>query len=195
VSEEQIRQVADGFVGAIEQIPPMVSAVKVGGERLYKKARRGEEVDRPPRTVTIYNLEIERVDVPDIALHVRCSSGTFIRSLVADMGDRLGCGAHLKSLRRTEAAGFSIDEAVALDDVGREHLRPLSDAVKSLDRIEVDAATAARVAHGQRLPLSGAESLEQDEAVALLSGTDLVAVYKRRDDALVPDRVLVGGDA
>ena len=195
VTEEQVRAAAARFVGAIQQIPPMVSAVKVGGERLYKKARRGEDVERPPRAVTIHRLDVTAVDLPEVHLDVRCSGGTYIRTLIADIGTELGCGAHMKSLRRTEAAGFPIEDAIPLDSIGREHLRPLSDAVRDLTRLELDAATAQRVAHGQRLPVEGAESLEQDQAIALLEGDELIAVYKRRDDTLVPDRVLVGGEA
>lgn len=195
VTEAEVRDAAAGFVGSIEQIPPMVSAIKVGGERLYKKARRGEDVERAPRRVTIYELAVTDVNLPEVSLRVRCSAGTYIRSLVADIGGRLGCGAHLKTLRRTEAAGFSIDEAVTLDALDRQHLRPVSEAVRELDRLEVDADTARRVVHGQRLPLTGVESLAPDQVVALVNGPDLLAVYKRRDDALVPDRVLVGGDA
>ncbi len=193
VSEDEIRAAAASFVGDIEQIPPMVSAVRVGGERLYTKARRGEEVERSPRKVTIYELEVRAVDGPELELFVRASGGTYIRSLIADIGERLGCGAHMVSLCRVEAAGFSIDEAVELDRCSSGDLRPVADAVKELVRIEIDPESARRVSHGQRLPVQG--TLAEEQPVALVSEGDLIAVYKRRADALVPDRVLSGGGA
>ena len=195
VTEGDVRAAAERFVGDIEQIPPMVSAVKVGGERLYKKARRGEEVDRKPRRVTIHELEVVSFESPDVELSVRCSAGTYVRTLVADIGNELGCGAHLKSLRRTEAAGFSVTDAVPLDEAGTEHLRPVADAVRQLAHVEVDADTARRVRHGPRLPAPGRDDLAQDQAIALVRGDELIAVYKRRDNELVPDRVLSGDPA
>ena len=192
VTEADVKTAAAAFVGNIEQIPPMVSAVKIKGERLYKKALRGEEVERPPRPVTIHELIVTSFEAPDVGLDVRCSGGTYIRTLVADIGERLGTGAHLAQLQRIEAAGFTISDTVALDEAGPEHLRPLSDAVRELPRVEVDEDALKRVTHGQSLPVTD-PSLAQDEAVALLSDADLVAVYKRRDGDLVPDRVLVDG--
>ena len=127
-----------------------------------------------------------------VQLEVRCSGGTYIRTLVADIGEKLGTGAHMSRLRRTEAAGFSADDAVPLDEVEASHLRPLTDAVRALARQEVDDEGARRVAHGQRLSIAR-DDLAQDEAVALVRGSDLLAIYKRRDGDLIPDRVLVGG--
>lgn len=195
VTEEDVRATVDRFVGDIEQVPPMVSAVKVGGERLYKKARRGEEVERKARPVTIYELEVTAFAPPDFEIDIRCSAGTYIRTLVADIGDELGCGAHLKALRRTEAAGFKLDDAVPLDRAGDEDLRPVADAVKQLTSVELDDDALGHVRHGRRLPAPTLIDLEQDQAVALVRGGELIAVYKRRNDELVPDRVLAGDPA
>lgn len=193
VTDADVRAAASSFLGDIEQVPPMVSAVKIEGERLYKKARRGETVERAPRKVTIHAIDVVEVKLPQFTVAVRCSGGTFVRSLVADIGDKLGCGAHVETLRRTEAAGFTIDDAVPLDTVSLEHLRPVGDAVRELERMPVDDTQAKRISHGQRLPVPTNLALVEDQAVALLKGDDLLAVYKRKQDALVPDRVLVGG--
>ena len=191
VERRRIDEVASGFRGEIDQVPPMVSAVKVDGERLYKKARRGETVERAARRVTVYDLDVLDLRSPELDLRIRCSAGTYIRTLVADIGSQLGCGAHLKLLQRTEAGGFSLADAVALDKITTEHLRPVTDAVMQLTSWEVDDATANRVSHGQRLELPPLD-VKEDEAIALVRGSDLLAVYRRRQDTLVPDRVLAG---
>lgn len=115
VTLEAIRDVLPTFQGTIEQIPPMYSAVKVEGERLYKKARRGETVDRPPRQVSIYALEVTEWEPPELSFRVECSKGTYIRSLARDFGETLGVGGHLVSLRRRAIGSFSVSEAWSLD--------------------------------------------------------------------------------
>src|SRR5687767_13814397 len=140
-SREQLVATLARFTGVIEQVPPMVSAVKIGGERLHAKARRGETVDRPARTVTVHSLELTRFtdgDEPEAGFDVTCSSGTFVRTLIHDIGEELGCGAHMTSLCRTETGGFSIDEATPLDDVSENHLKPLVESVRVLPTVEVD---------------------------------------------------------
>jgi tRNA pseudouridine55 synthase len=191
VSEAQVRAVAAEHTGDLDQVPPMVSAVRVGGERLYKKARRGEEVERATRPVTIYQLEVLSFseDPPEAVLDVRCSAGTYVRTLVHDIGASLGCGAHLRSLRRTEAGGFVETDAIELDAVEKEHLLPLADAVRDLPRIEIEDDAARLVANGRRLELPSADLVE-DEHFALVNHGDLIAVYARRGDELVPERVV-----
>nr|WP_326185858.1 tRNA pseudouridine(55) synthase TruB [uncultured Oscillibacter sp.] len=106
------------FLGDIQQIPPMYSAIKVGGQKLYDLARRGREVARKPRPVTIYELELlEQESGTDYRFRCVCSKGTYIRTLCHDIGQRLGCGGTLYSLRRTMAAGFTLDRAVSIEDV------------------------------------------------------------------------------
>ncbi|MFP6655979.1 MAG: tRNA pseudouridine(55) synthase TruB, partial [Myxococcota bacterium] len=99
------------FTGDIQQIPPMYSAVKKNGVALHKLARRGEEIERDPKWVTIDELELLRFDAPELDLRVRCSTGTYVRVIAADLGEALGCGAHLGALRRTRSGPFSLDEA------------------------------------------------------------------------------------
>ena len=106
------------FTGEISQLPPMYSAIKIGGKKLYELARKGREVERKPRPVTIHALELlERTGAGDYLLRVRCSKGTYVRTLCHDVGAALGCGGTLSALRRTEAAGFGLDRAVRLEDV------------------------------------------------------------------------------
>ncbi|MGH2694540.1 MAG: tRNA pseudouridine(55) synthase TruB [Actinomycetota bacterium] len=191
VREEDVRGAFADFVGEIEQVPPMVSAVKVQGERLYRKARRGEEVARGPRRVSVYSLEVVRFeggDHPEATLDVHCSGGTFVRTLVHDVGGRLGCGAHLKSLRRIEAGGFTDDEAVALELVDAEAVRPLADAVRVLPSLDAKHA-AEDVGHGRALP-APSDELEEGAPVALVADGELLGVYRRAGDRLVPDRVV-----
>jgi len=101
VTEAAVRDVLGRFVGSIEQLPPMYSAVKHQGERLYKLAREGKEVERTPRTIQIFALELLRMELPEIELDVHCSKGTYVRTLAEDIGDRLGCGGHVSALRRS----------------------------------------------------------------------------------------------
>ncbi len=188
---DQVEAAAGAFAGDIMQIPPMVSAVKVGGERLYKKARRGEEIEREPRPVTIHALVMTgfSADPPEARFDVTCSPGTYIRTLVHDIGQSLGCGAHLKTLRRIEASGFSETDATPLDDVSMDHLRPTVDIVRSLPRLDLDREAQALVSDGRPLP-APAGPLAEDELVALLAGGALVAVYRRKSSRLVAEKVL-----
>lgn len=118
VSPASLEQVLAQFRGPIEQIPPMYSAIKVNGKKLYELARKGREVARAPRPVTIYSLTLEEQTGPtDFTLRVRCSKGTYIRTLCHDIGHALGCGGTMSALRRTMAAGFTLEHAVTLDQV------------------------------------------------------------------------------
>ncbi len=179
------------FVGEIEQIPPMVSAVRIGGERLHVKARRGEVVERPVRHVTIFELKVTEEAIEDraeVTLDVRCSGGTYIRTLANDLGEALGCGAHLRSLRRTEAGGFSVTEAIPLDDVSLESLRPMSDVVRELPRFQADLETASSVSVGRALQTTSEHP--EGTALAVMHGAELLAVYRVTGDRLVADRVV-----
>lgn len=118
VTREELEAVLPRFTGDIQQIPPMYSALKVNGKKLYQLARQGKSVERKPRDITIFELAItDRLSETDYALRVRCSKGTYIRTLCHDIGAALGCGGTMASLRRTEAAGFDLSKAVTLADV------------------------------------------------------------------------------
>ena len=118
VTENRLRTVLARFIGDIEQIPPMYSAIKINGKKLYELARKGREVERPARSVTIKALEILEQQGEDLyMIKVRCSKGTYIRTLCHDIGQALGCGGCMSSLRRTMAAGFTLEDAVTLEQV------------------------------------------------------------------------------
>jgi len=134
VDAQRIQDACNQYVGEIEQMPPMVSAVKVGGERLYKKARKGETVEREPRPVSVYEFMVLDYTEPDARVRVRCSRGTYVRSLCHDVGQDLGCGAVLAELRRTAVGRHTVDAALSVDaftDAGvvRERLVSMGDAL------------------------------------------------------------------
>ncbi|AKS40997.1 tRNA pseudouridine(55) synthase TruB [Wenzhouxiangella marina] len=158
LDEAAIEAVLDRFRGPIEQVPPMHSALKHQGKRLYELARKGETVERPPRAVVIHALKLIGWQSPVLKLDVRCSKGTYIRSLVRDIGEALGCGAHLSALRRTLSEPFSIDKAIGLADLdgldvdqARSLLIPPDQALLHLPAVELEAALARRLQHGQTL--------------------------------------------
>ena len=114
VSEEQIREIIMGFVGDYMQVPPMYSALKVNGKKLYELARAGKEVERQARPVTILEIEILEIKLPVVKMRVACTKGTYIRTLCADIGEKAGCGGCMQSLKRTRVGRFSVDDAVTL---------------------------------------------------------------------------------
>lgn len=116
-NETEVRAVLERFKGNLEQIPPMYSAVKIGGKKLYELARKGESVERKPRSITVFNLEAVGRSGGDYILNIVCSKGTYIRTLCSDIGAALGCGACMSSLRRTRAGIFSVEDAYTVDDV------------------------------------------------------------------------------
>ena len=121
ITRGQLEAVLARFTGEIQQVPPMYSAVKIGGQKLYQIARRGGEIERPARPVTVYELELlDQTGPGDYTLRIRCSKGTYVRTLCHDIGQALGCGGCMSSLRRTVAAGFTLEEAVTLDRVQEE---------------------------------------------------------------------------
>jgi tRNA pseudouridine55 synthase len=118
LNEQRLREVLEGFLGDIEQVPPMYSALKHKGERLYKLARQGVEVEREPRPVTIFELELVSIETPVAELRVHCSKGTYVRTLIEDIGEQLGCGAHVAGLRRNGVGPF--DDSNLIDMEGLE---------------------------------------------------------------------------
>jgi len=178
--EEAQRLVAEHLTGDIEQVPPMVSAIKIDGKRLHELAREGKEVDRPPRPVTINSFQLVPTDDPMVFLAaVECSAGTYIRTLAADLGHLLGGGAHLRSLRRSAVGRFTIGEAAPPDDA---ELLPVEEAVRTIDRVDVDERVAAQVANGRPLPAWDGPG---PWSVFDRAGT-LLAVYERAGEAAKP---------
>ena len=122
ITREQVEQTLAGFTGAQRQVPPMWSAVKVKGRRLYKYAQRGEEIERPAREVFIHAIRPVRIAVPEVVMTVVCSKGTYIRTLADDIGRALGCGAYVTALRRTRIGPYAVSRAATIDDLMR-HVR------------------------------------------------------------------------
>ena len=119
VTEEQLQEILPEFTGSIQQIPPMYSAIKINGKKLYELARQGQEVERKPRQVTIHELSLRQMNLAEqeFTMEVTCSKGTYIRSLCADIGERLGCGAAMKSLIRTRVGRFTAEQAMTLSEI------------------------------------------------------------------------------
>lgn len=117
VTEDEIRSVIASFVGEINQVPPMYSALKVNGQKLCDLARKGQMIERKPRPVTIYSIQVTDISLPDVTMEVHCSKGTYIRTLCDDIGRELACGAALASLERTQAAGFYIEDTHTLCEI------------------------------------------------------------------------------
>ncbi|MBR5650540.1 tRNA pseudouridine(55) synthase TruB [Pseudobutyrivibrio sp.] len=118
-TESQVTEAINSFVGDIMQVPPMYSALKVNGKKLYELAREGKEVERKARPVTIFSIDILEMNLPEVAIRIHCSKGTYIRSLCHDIGEKLGCGCAMKSLVRTRVSQFDISDAKTLDEIER----------------------------------------------------------------------------
>ncbi|MFZ5452370.1 MAG: tRNA pseudouridine(55) synthase TruB [Thermodesulfobacteriota bacterium] len=183
---EKIYAAAAGFVGEMEQTPPMYSALHHQGERLYKLARRGETVMVKPRQVTIYDLEVQEVARPRVTFQVKCSPGAYIRTLAADLGRSLSCGAHLTALRRLAVGPFQVEAALpleAMQELTREELAsriiPLAECLPGLRGLTVGPEEAERLGYGQALPWPG-NNLVAGEKVRILTGGNLLAVAEVR---------------
>lgn len=168
LSDDEVESVLAGFRGKIDQVPPMYSALKHEGRRLHELARAGIEVERRPRRVTIHELELLDRGPSRLTVRVRCSKGTYIRSLAVDIGRALECGAHLAALRREASGPFSLRDAIALEDLenasaedARARLLPPDHALPDWPRIDLDADAAEEIRHGRtvRTGLDPAEGI------------------------------------
>lgn len=169
LTSDAVEQVLDRFRGQIEQVPPMHSAIKVQGEPLYKLAHQGIEVERQPRAVTIYQLDLLALEADRLVLDIRCSKGTYVRTLAEDIGEALGCGGHVSALRRTEVGHFSLDSAVTMErlEADREggpealdvHLLPTESVVDNWPdvRLSDDAAYYLRMGQAVLVPRAPTE--------------------------------------
>lgn len=201
VSAEQIRTAVAALTGEILQVPPMVSAVKVGGRRLHTLARAGVEVEREARPVTVHRFDVAPVPGGEAVLRavVDCSSGTYVRVLAADLGRALGGGAHLRNLRRTAVGGFGLDAARPVESA---EVLPMAHAVEHLEGVRVPPAVAAEVAHGRVMDLGRlgvADPLEPGAPSGpwAVHDTDgkLLAVYERFRDGAKPAVVVASPPA
>jgi tRNA pseudouridine55 synthase len=187
-----VRAAAAGLTGDVLQVPPMVSAKQVGGRRLHQLARAGVEVEREPVAVRVERFEVAEPVAPGVfPVAVTCSSGTYVRSLAADLGAALGGGAHLRHLRRTAVGPFGSEEAVPLDALAPERLLPPVEALRGRPRAVVDEDMAALVRHGRVLD-DDAVGLTGDGPWAVVDGEGtLLAVYGRHRGATVKPGVVM----
>jgi len=200
VDESALRGALQKFVGEIDQVPPMYSALKREGKPLYKLARQGVEVERAARRVTIHDITLREFMSPDVTIDVRCSPGTYIRSLAHDVGAALrgACGAHLTALTRLASGSFTLDDAVRLEDLTDLEnlsglLRPLDAALQALPAVTLDAEAARRIVMGQAIPASRVEALTGSLYRAYDTGGVLLAVVACNSAEQVwrPKKVLI----
>lgn len=177
VSEEEIRKVFANYIGEIYQIPPMYSALKVGGEELYKKARRGEIVERKERQVTIYSLKLLSLHENKIIFKVVCSKGTYIRTLGNDIAHSLGECGHLTMLTRTRVGKYKIEDAKSIEDIQENDVYSLEDALSYMSQIIVSGDLEKKVLNGVALKLVGEDLL----LIKDINGKAL-ALYRKESD-------------
>ncbi|MBQ9097178.1 MAG: tRNA pseudouridine(55) synthase TruB [Clostridia bacterium] len=157
ISKEEFKQVVNSFVGEIKQIPPMYSAIKVGGKKLYELARQGVEVERKERSVTIYAIDIEEFDGEIATINVHCSKGTYIRTLCHDIGEKLGCGGAMGKLIRIKNGRFEISESVTLEEFEKnpeKYIVPADEILSEYPRFVLDEEQERKVLNGMTIPVS-----------------------------------------
>ncbi len=193
ITASRVREVAVGMVGPLKQTPPVFSAVKVGGVPAHRRARRGEDVTLGPREVTVLALRVLDVDPPEVRFTVSCSSGTYVRSLAVEFGERLGTACHLTALRRTRVGGLHVQDAAPLASI--EAARPPSgswvgpvSALSHLPQVVVGPHQAGLLAAGRRVR---ADAPDANPAVFALPGERLVAVGAVCDGVLAPRKVFL----
>jgi tRNA pseudouridine55 synthase len=194
VTREELDAALPEFVGTIQQTPPQHSAVRVGGRRAYQLARRGEDVEISARAVEIQRIDVLEFSLDAIRLEIECGSGTYIRSLARDLGDRLGCGAVMSELERARIGPFSIDDALPLRELTpstlQSHRRPAATAVADWPQVTVDSGTLSELTFGRTPKMQASAPSDADVAVLDESG-ELVAFASVRDGRLHPSQVFV----
>lgn len=184
ITESQFEEALKSFVGEIEQTPPPYSAVKVRGRKAYEMARKGEEVELEPRKITVHHLEVLEWTPPEVVIDVHCSSGTYVRSLANDLGEKLGCGAYLVGLRRTKSGRFTLRDSVPLRKLQEaftagnwyQYLIPAAEALGDWPAVELNPDEVEGVRHGHRVKAKEADTVHekvrgvstQGELVALM---------------------------
>ncbi len=198
ISEDDVRQAVTRFQGEIQQIPPMYSALKHKGERLYKLAREGKEVEREPRNITIHQIEVSGFDLPEFEIEVHCSKGTYVRTLAEDIGEILGCGAHVTALRRTGVGPYGADGMVDIATIEQKIedgfaavdslLLPIDSALGQWPEIKLSADSSFYVRQGQPVLVPNAPV---DGWVRLYDADGFIGVGEIIDDGRVAPRRLM----
>jgi tRNA pseudouridine55 synthase len=184
VTEEQFQTLLSQYVGEIIQVPPPYSALKIKGKKAYELARAGEEVELAPRKIKVYSLELLEWAPPEAVIDVYCSSGTYVRSLAHDIGEALGCGAHLVGLRRTKSGRFTLRDAIPLRKLREsfdngswyQYLIPAAEALAEWPSVELDADQMEAIRHGHRIPAAPPAEGEVTLARGISQQGELVAL-------------------
>jgi tRNA pseudouridine55 synthase len=190
ISEALIREALAGFLGTSLQRPPQFSAKRLGGERSYRKARRGETVELTPVPITVHEITLLAFRPPAFDFRVRVSAGTYVRAIARDLGEQLGVGAHLTQLRRESIGSLRVEEAVSIDRIGPEVLLPARQVLVDLPVVDLDESDRNDVAHGRSVADCEPPGERGREAVALIAGGELLAVARPEHGRLQPIVVL-----
>lgn len=190
--KEEIIEVINSFTGEYLQIPPMYSAIKKDGKKLYEYAREGKTIERTARAVNIYSIENININSPLLSFDVKCSKGTYIRSLARDIGERLGCGACLSGLKRNEVHGFYSEDALKLEDIKRlneeaeldKYILPIDSILKDYPRVAIKEKAIKLLQNGNKLNKASFDGeLPLDETIfRVYDGDNLIALYKAAED-------------
>ena len=197
VSEDELCDVVSSFIGDISQIPPMYSAIKVNGKKLYEIARAGREIERESRQIHIDNIEITDISLPYVTIKVNCSKGTYIRTLCNDIGEKLHCGATMTRLVRTKVGRFSLDKAHTLDEIEASpeaYVISLEDALAGFPEFTVEPEHEKALLNGNAIKISwGSGYTGHGLTVLKDSSGHIIGLFKVNDDgAFHPERMLTG---
>lgn len=200
-SVKQVKQVLSRFTGTLEQIPPMHSAIKQNGQPLYKLAHQGKEVERKARTVHIHALDLVRFEGDELEISLQCSKGTYVRTLAEDIGQALGCGAHLSALRRTQTGAFDIEQAITLEQLAEKAesgfetldsvILPMQQALADWPVLQLSDNSAFYLRRGQAVQVAKAPT---EGWVCLVSEDGFLGIGEVLGDGKVAPRRLVKSD-
>jgi tRNA pseudouridine55 synthase len=194
LTEDKVRKVISGFTGPIKQKPPMYSAIKIGGQRLYKLARMGLEIERPDRTVNIHQIDLRFFDLPYLDLRISCSKGTYIRTICEDIGKALGVGAHMVSLERTRVGIFGIDDSASIEELPSKKSAccSIDSALSHLNEVTLDGDSYAKARNGISVILPIPVNLYMDQYVRLKNSENILfGIGKAEDDRIRIERLLL----
>lgn len=203
VSPDEVRKVIMSFVGEIEQVPPMYSAIKVNGKKLYELAREGKVIERKSRKVTIYNIEVIDIDLPRATFKVECSKGTYIRSLCNDIGEKLGCFGCMESLVRNKVGDFSVDDAIIIEEIEKlaelnqvdSVILPIDEVFSSYYIVHIKEESTKKCLNGARLTLGDVvetdiNQIADDEFIRIyLQNDEFVGIYKKVNKNLILEKM------
>lgn len=197
ISDEDIKKSISKFVGQIKQIPPMYSALKVNGKRLYELARKGIEVTREPRDITIYEINIDDIHIPFVKFTVRCSKGTYIRSLCYDIGEDLGCGASMWELERIQTGMFNKYSSVSIDDLNinniEKYIIPIEEVLSNLESAKFDAGYRKKLLNGVIIDIndSSISKLDYEKIYKAYVDSNFIGIGKKTSDGFKMLKLLV----